>query len=50
MEKNLKENRYMCKTASLCFTPETNTTVQINYSSIKTVKMVNFVLCTFYNF
>ena len=26
---------YTCKTESLCFTPETNTTLLINYTSIK---------------
>jgi len=33
MEKNLK--KYACITESLCYTPETNITLYINYISIK---------------
>ena len=38
MEKNLKKNTYICVTESLCCTPETNTTLYINYTSIKKLK------------
>ena len=34
-EKNLKENRYICITESLCCTSETNRTLSINYISIR---------------
>ena len=45
MKKNLKKNRYMymyihiLKTESLCYTPETNTTLEINYTSIKKIRL-----------
>ena len=36
MEKNLKKKyMYIYVTESLCCTPETNTTLYINYTSIK---------------
>ena len=31
----MKNNTYICVTKSLCYTPETDTTLQINYTSIK---------------
>ena len=31
-------NIYICKTKSFCYTPEINTTLYINYTSIKTKK------------
>ena len=36
MEKNLKMNIYIyvCVTETLCCTPETDTTLKINYTSI----------------
>ena len=36
MEENVKINIYICITESFCCTPETNTTLQTNYISIKT--------------
>ena len=35
MEKNIKKNVYTCITESLCCTAEINTTLYINYASIK---------------
>ena len=41
MEKNLRNNRYICVriTASMCCIPETNTTLYINYTSRGTKKI-----------
>ena len=42
MEKNLKKNKYIYVSVyineSLCYIPKTNTTLQINYPSIKIIK------------
>ena len=35
MEKNIKKNVYICVTESPCCTAEINTTLQINYTTIK---------------
>ena len=37
MKKNMKKNAYICITESLCCTAETNTALQINYTSIKSI-------------
>ena len=38
MEKNIKKRMYICITESLCCIAEINTTLQINYISIKKIK------------
>ena len=38
MEKNMKKNVHICITELLCCTAETNTTLQINHTSIKKLK------------
>ena len=38
-EKNVKQKRHVCVTESLCFIPETNTTLYINYTSIQILKI-----------
>ena len=45
MEKNLKNNRYVCITETLCCTLETNTTytsINQNYKKKKTLKKSTF--------
>ena len=52
MEKNMIKNVYICITESLCCTAEINTTLEINYTSIKYIKR-NFswlIPCCFQNF
>ena len=39
--KEYFKNVYMCKTESLCCTAEINTTLQINYISVKILKQKN---------
>ena len=43
----MKKNIYICITESLCCTPETNTTLQINYTSIKKKKKEAFTEAVF---
>ena len=40
MEKNIKNNVYVCITESLCCTAEINTILQMNYTSIKKLMML----------
>ena len=54
MEKNIKKNVYLCITESLCCTAEMNTTLEINYTSIKKFfkifyKWQKIPKCLFYN-
>ena len=48
-KESKKEWIYVCKTDSLCSTPETNTTLLINYTPIKVfLKKKHFFLNTVY--